>query len=232
MKNIRKSNERGHANHGWLNTHHTFSFANYYDPKHMGFRSLRVLNDDLIAGGGGFPFHSHENMEIISYVTEGALEHKDSMGNGSVIRPGDVQLMSAGSGIEHSEFNHLPDAQTHLYQIWIRPATRGTEPSYQEGHFEDGELTDQLRLIASPDARDGSLRINQDARVYAGRLSANREVALDLAENRHVWIQVLHGEVTVNDVSLGGGDGIAWSDESHLSLQSQTDSEVLVFDLN
>lgn len=232
MLTIRKANERGHADHGWLNTHHTFSFADYRDPKHMGFRTLRVLNDDVIAGGAGFPFHGHENMEIISYVTEGALEHKDSMGNSSVIRPGDVQLMSAGSGVQHAEFNHLPDAPTHLYQIWIRPSERGNEPSYQERHFDNAELADQLRLIVSQDGRDGSLTIRQDASIYAGRLAANTSISIPLAVGRHAWIQVLSGKINVNGSALETGDGGALSDEVSVAVETQEDAELIIFDLN
>ena len=229
---IRRANERGHADHGWLDSHHTFSFANYYDPKHMGFRSLRVLNDDIIQGGGGFPFHAHENMEIFSYVTEGALEHKDSMGNGSVLRRGDVQLMSAGTGVEHSEFNHLKDAPTHLYQIWIRPAQKGLEPNYQERHYDDAELADQLQVIVSPDGRDGSLVIRQDATIYAGRLAAGTTTTLEIAAERHVWVQVLSGSVTVDGEALATGDAAARAEAGRLEIVALADGEVLVFDLN
>lgn len=232
MLTIRRANERGHADHGWLDSHHTFSFANYYDPKHMGFRSLRVLNDDIIQGGGGFPFHAHDNMEIFSYVTEGALEHKDSMGNGSVLRRGDVQLMSAGTGVQHSEFNHLNDAPTHLYQIWIRPAQKGLEPNYQERHYDDVELADQLKVIVSPDGRDGSLVIRQDATIHAGRLAAGTTATLDVARERHVWVQVLSGSVTVDGEALDVGDAAARAEAGRLEITASTDAEVLVFDLN
>jgi redox-sensitive bicupin YhaK (pirin superfamily) len=232
MLTIRRANERGHADHGWLNSHHTFSFANYYDPKHMGFRSLRVLNDDIIQGGGGFPFHAHDNMEIFSYVTEGALEHKDSMGNGSVLRRGDVQLMSAGTGVEHSEFNHLKDGPTHLYQIWIRPAQKGLEPNYQERHYDDAELADQLQVIVSPDGRDGSLVIRQDATIYAGRLAAGTTETLEVAAERHIWVQVLSGRVTVDGESLDAGDAASRAEAGRLEIVASTDAEVLVFDLN
>lgn len=231
MLQFRRANERGHANHGWLDSHHTFSFAGYHDPKHMGFRSLRVLNDDIIQGGGGFPFHAHDNMEIFSYVTEGALEHKDSMGNGSVLRRGDVQLMSAGTGVEHSEFNHLHDAPTHLYQIWIRPAKRGLEPNYQERHYNDVELADQLKAIVSPDGRDGSLAIRQDASIYAGRLVAGTALTHELGPDRHAWIQVLSGRVTVDGEVLDAGDAGACSESGIISLRAELDSEVLLFDL-
>jgi redox-sensitive bicupin YhaK (pirin superfamily) len=232
MLTIRRANERGHADHGWLDSHHTFSFANYYDPQHMGFRSLRVLNDDIIQGGGGFPFHAHENMEIFSYVTEGALEHKDSMGNGSVLRRGDVQLMSAGTGVEHSEFNHLKDAPTHLYQIWIRPAQKGLEPNYQERHYADEELANQLKAIVSPDGRDGSLVIRQNAVIYAGRLSAGSSVDHTLASDRHVWIQVLSGGVNVDGEGLAAGDAASRSDAGPVRIVAQRDAELLLFDLN
>ncbi|MBL7645218.1 MAG: pirin family protein [Candidatus Hydrogenedentes bacterium] len=232
MLTIRRANERGHADHGWLDSHHTFSFANYYDPKHMGFRSLRVLNDDIIQGGGGFPFHAHDNMEIFSYVTEGALEHKDSMGNGSVLRRGDVQLMSAGTGVQHSEFNHLNDAPTHLYQIWIRPAQKGLEPNYQERHYADVELADQLKVIVSPDGRDGSLVIRQDATIYAGRLAEGTTATLEVARERHIWVQVLSGSVTVDGEALDAGDAAARAEAGRLEITASTDTEVLVFDLN
>ncbi len=232
MLTIRRANERGHADHGWLDSHHTFSFANYYDPKHMGFHSLRVLNDDIIQGGGGFPFHAHDNMEIFSYVTEGALEHKDSMGNGSVLRRGDVQLMSAGTGVEHSEFNHLKDAPTHLYQIWIRPAEKGLEPNYQERHYDDAELANQLKVIVSPDGRDGSLVIRQDAVIYAGRLAAGRSASHALFAGRNIWVQVLSGRVTVDEETLEAGDAASRSEAGTLQITARTDAEVLVFDLN
>lgn len=231
MLQLRRANERGHADHGWLDSHHTFSFANYYDPKHMGYRSLRVLNDDIIQGGGGFPFHAHEDMEIFSYVTEGALEHKDSMGNGSVLRRGDVQLMSAGTGVEHSEFNHLKDAPTHLYQIWIRPAEKGLTPNYQERHYSESELDGQLRVIVSPDGRDGSLVIRQDAIIHAGRLKPGTTVSHNVATGRHSWIQVLSGELQVGNERLAAGDAAAESEAGVLTLTATKESELLVFDL-
>ncbi len=231
MLKLRKAQERGHANHGWLDTHHSFSFGRYYDPEQLGFRTLRVINDDSIDGGAGFPFHSHQDMEIISYVTEGALEHKDSMGNGSVIRPGDVQIMSAGTGVEHSEFNHLKDAKTHLIQIWIHPETTGLEPSYAEKHFDDVQLDDQLRLIVSPDGRNGSLVIRQDAAIYAARLTAGTTVGHRLAENRHAWLQIVSGAATVNGEAVSGGDGVAISDETALEIRATEATEILLFDL-
>lgn len=232
MLTIRKAEERGHADHGWLDSHHTFSFANYHDPKHMGFRSLRVINDDIIAGGGGFPFHNHENMEIISYVTEGALEHRDSMGNGSVIRPGDVQLMSAGSGVEHSEFNHLKDAPTHLFQIWIRPSEKGLEPTYAERHFEDDALANQLRLIVSPDGAEGSLVIRQDARIYAARLDEGAGVDHVSGADRHLWLQVLSGAVVVNGELLSAGDAASTAEGgAEIAVVARESAEILLFDL-
>lgn len=231
MITIRQAHERGHANHGWLDSHHTFSFADYRDPAHMGFRSLRVLNDDVIQGGGGFPFHPHENMEIFSYVTEGALEHRDSMGNGSVLRRGDVQLMSAGTGVLHSEFNPQSDALTHLFQIWIRPSERGLTPNYQERRYEDADLADRLRVVVSADGRDGSLVIRQDATIHAGRLAAGVGETHDLAPGRHAWLQVLSGAVALNGARLSTGDGASTNDPGPLSLSATEDAEVLLFDL-
>ena len=231
MLKLRKANERGHANHGWLNSYHTFSFGRYYDPDHMGFRDLRVINDDVIRGGAGFPTHGHKDMEIISYVTEGALEHKDSMGSGSVIRPGDVQLMSAGSGVEHSEFNHLKEAPTHLFQIWIHPEEENLTPSYAEKHFDEPSLANQLRPIVTPDGRDGSLVIRQDTTIYAGRLEAGTTLQQTLAMDRHGWFQVLSGAVTLNGEALAAGDAVAISNESTLAMEVIEDGEVLFFDL-
>jgi redox-sensitive bicupin YhaK (pirin superfamily) len=231
MLKLRKAQERGHANHGWLDTHHTFSFGRYYDPEQLGFRTLRVINDDVIDGGAGFPFHSHQDMEIISYVTEGALEHKDSMGNGSVIRPGDVQIMSAGTGVEHSEFNHLKEDKTHLFQIWIHPETTGLEPNYAEKNFGDAQLDNQLRLIVSPEGRDGSLVIRQDAAIYGARLTADTSVGHTIAEGRHAWLQVLSGAATVNGEAVSGGDGVAVSEETALEIRATEATEILLFDL-
>ena len=231
MLKLRKANERGHANHGWLDSYHTFSFGRYYDPQHLGFRDLRVINDDVIRGGAGFPTHGHADMEIISYVTEGALEHKDSMGSGSVIRPGDVQIMSAGSGIEHSEFNHLKEESTHLFQIWIHPEETGLTPSYAERHFDESSLANQLRPIVTTDGREGSLVIRQNASIYAGRLEAGTKLKQTLALDRHGWLQVLWGAVTINGESLASGDGVALSDESVLDIEATEAVEVLFFDL-
>lgn len=231
MMKLRRADERGHANHGWLDTHHTFSFAQYYDKNHMGFRSLRVLNDDRVQPGQGFGSHPHRDMEIITYVLEGALAHKDSAGGGSVIRPGDVQRMSAGSGVIHSEFNHSDTEPVHFLQIWIEPDTLGIEPGYEQKSFTDEDKRGRLRLIASPDARDGSLTIRQDALVYATVLGKGDEVGADLAAGRHAWVHVARGTVTVNGELLAGGDGAAVSEESRLTLAGVDGAEVLVFDL-
>lgn len=224
--------ERGHADHGWLKAFHSFSFASYYDPENMGFRSLRVLNDDTVQPGQGFGTHGHKNMEIITYVLDGAIEHKDSMGSGSVLRPGDVQLMSAGHGVTHSEFNHSQDELLHLLQIWILPEKEGLEPTYQETHFPAAERQGQLRLIASPDGTDGSLKMNQDARVYASLLADGETLNYDLQEGRHLWLQVAKGKIEANGVSLQQGDGLAVSEESALKISGVEQAEFLLFDLN
>jgi len=231
MIRIRKSADRGGADHGWLKTAHTFSFAGYYDPDQMGFRSLRVINDDIVEGGGGFPTHPHREMEILSYVVEGALEHRDSMGNGSVIRRGDVQRMSAGTGITHSEFNPSPDERMRLLQIWIEPARPGGTPSYEQQHFTEAERRGRLRLIASSDGRDDSTTVGQDVSVYAGLLDAGDRVTLDLAPGRHAWVQLVEGTVSVGDEKLTKGDGAAVSDEASLQFTSSEGAELLVFDL-
>ena len=227
----RPAHERGHANHGWLDTWHTFSFAGYRDPRHMGFRSLRVINDDIVAAGAGFGTHPHDNMEIVTYVLEGALEHRDSLGTGSVLRPGDVQRMSAGTGVTHSEFNHSPDEPLRLLQIWILPAERGIAPGYEEKHFAEADKRGRLRLIVSPDGRDGSLRIHQDVAVQAAILEAGETVSHELAAGRHAWVQVASGSVSLNGVELGQGDGAAVSDESRLAFAAGERTEFLVFDL-
>jgi quercetin 2,3-dioxygenase len=232
MLAIRRANERGHVNHGWLNTYHTFSFGGYRDPRHMGFRSLRVMNEDFVAPGQGFGTHPHDNMEIVTYVLEGALEHRDSMGNGEVLRPGEFQRMSAGTGITHSEFNPSASEPVHLYQIWLFPEKRGIEPSYEQKRFAEEERHNRLRLVASPDAAEGSLLIHQDARILLGNLDAQHEITHALADNRHAWVQVLRGEVNVNGQSLSAGDAAAVSDESNVALQAQTDAEVMLFDLS
>lgn len=231
MIQIRKSGERGRANHGWLDTRFTFSFADYYDLKHIHFRTLRVMNDDRIAVGGGFPTHPHQDMEIVTYVLEGALEHKDSMGNGSVIRPGDVQYMSAGTGVAHSEFNPSPAETAHLYQIWMFPDKKGYKPSYDQKHFEEADKRGKLRLLVSPDGRDGSVQIRQDNELYATILGAGETVKHPLKPERHAYVQVARGSVTLNGTKLETGDGAAISAEKAVELTGVKDAEVLVFDL-
>lgn len=231
MLTLRRSHERGHADHGWLDTHHTFSFADYHDPAHMGFRALRVLNDDRIGPGGGFGTHPHRDFEIISYVVEGALEHRDSMGNGLVIRAGEVQCMTAGTGVAHSERNHSKQQAVRLLQIWIQPERRGLEPSYEQKHFGEQDKRDRLRLIASHDGRDGSLVVHQDVSLYAAVLGAGRTVEHVLAPGRHAWVQVVTGHVTINGLALGEGDGLAVSDEARVAIEAGEGAEILLFEL-
>jgi redox-sensitive bicupin YhaK (pirin superfamily) len=231
MIKVRKAAERGHANHGWLDSHHTFSFANYHDPEHMGFRSLRVINEDRVAPGQGFGTHPHRDMEIISYVLEGGLQHKDSMGTGSVIHPGDVQRMSAGSGVTHSEFNASKSDPVRFLQIWLEPNQRGIKPSYEQKHFSAVDKRGQLRVVASPDGRDGSVTIHSDAVLRAGLFETGESATLPLDEGRHAWVQVLTGSVRVNGRELSAGDGAAISDETQSAIEGVTGSEVLVFDL-
>jgi quercetin 2,3-dioxygenase len=231
MITLRPAAERGHFDHGWLDTYHTFSFADYRDPSHMGFRVLRVINEDFVAPGEGFPTHAHRDMEIITYVLEGALEHKDSMGNGSVISPGDVQRMSAGTGVRHSEFNHSATDPVHLLQIWILPERTGVPPSYEQTTFSREDRRGRLRLIASPDGREGSVTINQSARVYAAILAPGETVEYVLDPGRHAWVQVARGGATLNGQALGPGDGAAIEGEPALTLASHEAAEVLVFDL-
>jgi redox-sensitive bicupin YhaK (pirin superfamily) len=231
MMTIRKATERGHADHGWLDSHHTFSFADYYDPDHMGFRSLRVINDDRVAGGRGFGSHPHRDMEIISYVLDGALAHKDSMGTGAVIRPGDVQRMSAGTGVVHSEYNASPDEEVHFLQIWLMPAKRGIKPGYEQKTFSDDEKRARLRLVASPTGEGGSVTIHSDAKVYAGVFGAGESAHLELAPERGAWVHVARGSATVNGTPLGEGDGMALEDESIVRVEGVDTAEVLVFDL-
>lgn len=232
MLQIRKSEERGNANHGWLDTNYTFSFSDYYDPNYMGFRHLRVINEDYIAGGMGFGTHPHNNMEIITYIIEGALEHKDSMGTGSVIHAGDVQRMSSGYGVTHSEFNHLKDKDTHLLQIWILPEKRNIEPSYEEKNFEQKSKLNNLLLIVSKDGKNNSLHINQDLNLYASILEKNHELTFESAVTRNTWIQIVKGSLSVNkDFTLNKGDGVAISNEAKLHLVAQSDCEFLLFDL-
>jgi quercetin 2,3-dioxygenase len=231
MITIRKSEERGHVNMGWLNTYHTFSFDQYFDPAHMHFRSLRVINEDRVQPGHGFPTHSHRDMEIITYILSGALEHRDSMGTGSVIRPGDVQRMSAGTGVSHSEFNPSDTELVHLLQIWILPRERGLPPSYEQKFFSEEERRRKLRLIASDDGRDGSVTINQDARVYATILDAGQTVVHSLEENRYAWLQVARGTIRLDEAELKQGDGAAVSKENELVIAAHDQAEVLLFDL-
>jgi len=228
---LRPSLARGHANHGWLDTRHTFSFASYYDPRHMGFRGLRVINEDHIAGAGGFPMHPHRDMEIVTYVLTGALEHKDSLGNGGVIRPGEVQRMSAGSGIRHSEFNPSKRDDVHLLQIWIEPDVRGVAPGYAQTVFPAPDRTGRLRLVASPDGRDGSLSIRTDTNLYASILEPGTALAFGNRAGRHAWLQVARGRLRVNGQTLVAGDGAAVSAAGSLELEALDPSEILLFDL-
>jgi quercetin 2,3-dioxygenase len=228
---VRKSNERGHADHGWLDTRFTFSFSDYHDPQHVQFRTLRVMNDDRIAGGGGFPTHPHRDMEIVTYVLEGALAHKDSMGNGSVIKPGDVQYMSAGTGVAHSEFNASDSETAHLYQIWMFPDRQGYKPAYDQKHFTDADKRGKLRLVVSPGGRDGSVQIRQDNELYATVLAPGESVEHALKPARHAYVQVARGSVTLNGEPLEAGDGAAISQEKSLQLTGVNDAEVLLFDL-
>jgi redox-sensitive bicupin YhaK (pirin superfamily) len=232
MITIRKSEDRGHAEYGWLDTRHTFSFGDYYDPDHRGFRSLRVINDDRVAPGGGFPTHPHRDMEIVTYVLAGALEHEDSMGNGSVIRAGEVQRMSAGTGITHSEYNHSRADPVHLLQIWIHPERTGLQPGYEQKAFPNEEKRGRLCLVASRDGQDGSVTIHQDAAVYATRLASDERVRHDLLPGRHAWVHVARGVSRVNGQRLTAGDGAAFSEVRTIEIVGVEDAEVLLFDLN
>ena len=231
MNDIRRSNERGFADHGWLKSYHTFSFADYFDPEHVEFGPLRVINEDRVQAGAGFGTHSHRDMEIISYVLAGELAHKDSMGNGSVIRPGDVQRMSAGSGVRHSEFNPSPGEPVHFLQIWIQPDRRNIEPSYEEKRFAPDEKRGRLRLIVSPDRADGSLLIHQDARVYAGLFTGEEHADLTVAKGRRIYVHVARGTLTANGAALAAGDALRIGNAGRLTLSDAKDAEVLVFDL-
>ncbi|BDU21948.1 pirin family protein [Dyella sp. GSA-30] len=231
MFDILKANARGVANHGWLNSRHSFSFGHYYNPEQIGFSDLRVINDDRVAPAQGFGQHPHRDMEIFSYVLEGSLEHKDSMGTGSVIRPGDVQLMSAGSGVTHSEFNHSKNEPVHFMQIWLMPAELNAAPRYQQEHYADEEKRGRLRLIISPDGAEGSLKARQDARVYAGLFDGTESATLTLQANRYAYIQVARGSVTVNGQRLNEGDGARVRKVNSLSFSDGDKAEVLVFDL-
>ena len=233
MITLRRSEERGHFNHGWLDTFHTFSFSSYYDPDHMGFRALRVINDDRVAAGAGFPTHPHRDMEIVTYVLEGALEHKDSLGTGSIIRPGDVQRMSAGTGVTHSEFNPSRKDPLHLLQIWILPAELRQKPGYEQKMFSPEEKRGKLRLVASSDGRDGSVTVHQDVALFATLLGSGEQVSLDLRPGRPAWVHVARGSVKLNGELLRAGDGAAVSDEAKIELTGAGDelAEALVFDL-
>ena len=231
MLQIRRSSARGHADHGWLDSFHSFSFADYYDPAWMGWGNLRVINEDRIAPGTGFGTHGHRDMEIISYVLAGELAHKDSMGNVKGIPPGDVQRMSAGTGVRHSEFNHAPNATTHFLQIWIQPSVTGIPPSYEQTSFAEADKRDRLRLVASPDGRDGSVTIHADARMYAGLFNGAATASLLLAAGRKAYVHVVKGAIAANGQRLGGGDALALADEAEVTLADAADAEVLVFDL-
>jgi quercetin 2,3-dioxygenase len=231
MIRIHKSEQRGHADHGWLDSRFTFSFADYYDPEHIHFRTLRVMNDDRIAGGGGFPTHPHRDMEIVTYVLEGALEHKDSMGTGSVIRPGDVQYMSAGTGVAHSEFNASDKEPVHMYQIWMFPDKKNYAPTYDQKHFSAEEKRGKLRLVVSPDGREGSVKIRQDNELYATVLESGETVRHEIQPERHAYVQVARGSVKLNGQELKMGDGAAISAEKSVELTGINDAEVLLFDL-
>lgn len=231
MLTPRRAAERGHAHHGWLDTRHTFSFADYYDPRHMGFRALRVINDDRVSGGAGFPPHSHRDMDIVTYVLDGALEHRDSMGNGSVIRPGDVQRMSAGTGVTHSEYNHSKTDPVRFLQIWIIPSERALPPSYEQKTFTEAEKRGRLRLVASPDAAEGSVRLHQDARLYAAVLHEGDRVRHELAPDRHAYLQVARGKVKADGLVLEEGDGGHLSGPGSIELVGVEAAELLLFDL-
>ena len=231
MITLRRSRERGHFDHGWLNTYHSFSFDQYYDPRYMGFRQLRVINEDFVAAGRGFPMHAHRDMEIITYILEGALQHEDSMGNGSIIRPGDVQRMSAGTGVRHSEKNPSGEQSVHLLQIWILPDTLDLEPGYEQKAFTEDERRGKLRLIASDDGRDGSVTVRQDVQVFASSIDAGHSVAHDMNQARYGWIQVARGAITVNGQRAEQGDGAIAMGESSLEILAEQPTEILLFDL-
>jgi redox-sensitive bicupin YhaK (pirin superfamily) len=228
---IRRSEERGHAQHGWLDSRHTFSFADYYDPRHMGFRALRVINEDRVAPGMGFGTHGHRDMEILSYVLDGQLEHKDSLGTGAVVQPGELQRMSAGTGVRHSEFNPSETEPLHFLQIWIQPAVQGISPEYEQKAFPQPERQGRLRLVASPDGADGSLTIHQDARVFAGLLAAGQRTEHPLAPGRHAWVHVARGALVLDGTPLRAGDAAAISKPGNLALEGQDAAELLLFDL-
>jgi redox-sensitive bicupin YhaK (pirin superfamily) len=231
MISIRRSDERGGGDYGWLNTRHSFSFDQYYDPRYMGFRALRVINEDIVAPATGFPTHPHRDMEIITYILEGKLEHKDSLGTGSIILPGDGQRMSAGSGIRHSEFNPSKSDPVHLLQIWILPQAKGLQPSYEQKSFPEEEKRGKLRVIASPEGKNGSVTIHQDASLYVSLLSPGQQVRHEFTSGRHGWMQVAKGAVQVNGATLNQGDGAAISEEQKLDIKGTEDAGILLFDL-
>ena len=231
MQEVRRAEDRGHADHGWLNSYHSFSFAGYHDPEHVQFGPLRVINEDRVVPGAGFGTHGHRDMEILSYVLEGELAHKDSTGTSSTIRPGDVQRMSAGTGVMHSEFNASQERPVHFLQIWILPDRLGIAPGYEEKRFETADRRGRLRLIASPDRAEGSVRIQQDARVYAGLLDGEEQARLETGPGRRIYVHVARGQLTANDVTLGAGDALKLTDTTRLELRAGRDAEVLVFDL-
>lgn len=231
MLSIRKSADRGHFDHGWLDTYHTFSFGDYYDPAQMGFRSLRVMNEDRVAPGSGFGMHGHRDMEIVTYVLSGELQHKDSLGSGEVLRPGELQHMTAGSGIRHSEFNPSATEPVHLYQIWLVPREKGLKPRYSQQAFAAEDRSGCWQLVASPDGADGSLKIEQEARIYLAVLLSGGQLKFELPADRHAWLQVLRGSITVNGSALTAGDGVAASQEPQLLIDATAPAEVMLFDL-
>ena len=232
MIQVRRSAERGYFDHGWLKTYHTFSFASYHDPRHRGFRALRVINEDRVAPGRGFDTHGHQDMEIVTYVMSGALEHRDSMGHGEVLRPGEFQHMSAGTGIEHSEFNPSSDEPVHLYQIWLFPREKGLAPSYSQQAFPASERQGRLQLVASPDGRDGSITIQQNASIFLAVLEEGATVSHQLSNGRAAWLQVIRGEVDLNGQALVAGDGAAVSEEHSLAIRGHSPAEIMLFDLD
>jgi hypothetical protein len=231
MLHVRKATDRGHADFGWLDTHHTFSFGRYYDPRYLGFRALRVMNEDRVQPGQGFPTHGHDNMEIVTYVLEGALAHRDSMGNGAVLKPGEFQRMSAGTGITHSEYNPSETEGAHFYQIWLTPEADGIEPSWEQKDFDSTGRQNAFQLVASPDGEEGALKIHQDARIYVANLEAGKSISYDLHEGRSAWLQVLRGSVAVNGTALETSDGVAVGEEARLDIRANKDAEVMLFDL-
>jgi len=231
MIQVRKAAERGHADHGWLNTYYTFSFADYYDPRQMGFRALRVMNEDRVQPGQGFGMHGHRDMEIVTYVLNGSLQHKDSMGNGSAIRAGELQRMTAGTGVRHSEFNHSPTEPVHLYQIWLLPERNDLKPEYEQRSFSEADKRGRFCLVASPEGENDSLTIHQDARIYLANVEAGTALSHTLQSGRYAWLQTLRGKVTLNGLTLSAGDGAAISEERGLDVAGQEDSELMLFNL-